>query len=1049
MVVFSSALRCIASSTRMVVVASMLGMILGAFGFLGAAAAVAGSGKSDSDESESQSLSNTSADTADTGAQQPASANDEPVETPVAVEASKQSVSPPPAAQEPAPEPVAGNVDQISAPQQDVDVESNDADAIEIAPGQTASVVAGRVATLDIDAADAQNVKILSGLDYGNVTVNPDNTLAVVLTGTTQSDDMTFSVEVTNADGNVQQQDISLDVSDITQGNGWGLGKFYMLEVDTNGDVIVEHGENHREVYVSNSEDALSLSDIAALEGLNVSNITRDWLVKNPEYGSNPDMALDPEAGMELWYEISNKVAGPNSNWLLFERGYEYDLDGRVIANGAQGESELHPQLLTAYGDGSDPVINTLVNVYRDPSENVVVQGLDLTDGAKLLTASNMIFDDISIGGDGATSFSVNTGEGITLRNSDIVDNYHLEPVNGGDTWTASPNRVSSVFISGSDSVLVEGVFVDHTGWQEGYDAINASGDSPQPPSYYSQNFYIQKNNLDVTFRDNISMRSASMGAQIRSGGMIEDNVFIDNNGAVNFFGGWENTNTGVYMGNYTLFTDNVVTSGQHLASATHQGAMTFGVDVAGSLPSLVDNIITHMANPDDPEELASIEVEQKAIKYSSITDETYYDDTIVYNWVGPRETEDPTRVKSVDRNVDDLDEDLLDQTTIQQFTAQLLGQETATIEDLANYLRTQDETGSLDNQVDADLIIDFFQTGFGLTPDLRAEAEEIRFIPNDLADGVRWDNRLNWSSEDLPGTQDGDSVLLGGNWVEYGGTTRLDGLHFGEGGKLNVTHGYLEVEGRLAVGEVGAELNIDNAGQFWTNGYADKDLLDINAAGGRFANTGLFSGTSDLDVSDNAQAILASDDADFLLGAGSRLTLTGDDTRVGFDGDQGGTGVLLMSDLSELNFIAEDNGLSTIREFYSGHYDDDGAGIQSGVNLGMTALTLDLSDTNGAARSHTLIEVDELIGSFGGINVLGLGTDRDAMLEVNYDNDYVSLYLGEAGSGSGVISLETIGDETNAQDDAALWDALTNGHGLYSDDPVEDIPIEEDLLEL
>ncbi|MEM9580564.1 MAG: hypothetical protein AAF891_07735, partial [Pseudomonadota bacterium] len=283
----------------------------------------------------------------------------------------------------------------------------------------------------------------------------------------------------------------------------------------------------------------------------------------------------------------------------------------------------------------------------------------------------------------------------------------------------------------------------------------------------------------------------------------------------------------------------------------------------------------------------------------------------------------------------------------------------------------------------------------------------------------------------------------------EYGGTTRLDGLDFGEGGKLNVTHGYLEVEGRLAVGEVGAELNIDNAGQFWTNGYADKDLLDINAAGGRFANTGLFSGTSDLDVSDNAQAILASDDADFLLGAGSRLTLTGDDTRVGFDGDQGGTGVLLMSDLSELNFIAEDNGLSTIREFYSGHYDDDGAGIQSGVNLGMTALTLDLSDTNGAARSHTLIEVDELIGSFGGINVLGLGTDRDAMLEVNYDNDYVSLYLGEAGSGSGVISLETIGDETNAQDDAALWDALTNGHGLYSDDPVEDIPIEEDLLEL
>ncbi|WP_299508648.1 hypothetical protein, partial [uncultured Roseobacter sp.] len=82
----------------------------------------------------------------------------------------------------------------------------------------------------------------------------------------------------------------------------------------------------------------------------------------------------------------------------------------------------------------------------------------------------------------------------------------------------------------------------------------------------------------------------------------------------------------------------------------------------------------------------------------------------------------------------------------------------------------------------------------------------------------------------DLPGTQDGDSVDLAGNWVYYGGTNRIEDLDFGEGGKLFVTHGYLEIEGDLRVGDAGADLNIDRAGQFWTDGYTDQDLLSINA---------------------------------------------------------------------------------------------------------------------------------------------------------------------------------------------------------------------------
>ncbi len=125
-----------------------------------------------------------------------------------------------------------------------------------------------------------------------------------------------------------------------------------------------------------------------------------------------------------------------------------------------------------------------------------------------------------------------------------------------------------------------------------------------------------------------------------------------------------------------------------------------------------------------------------------------------------------------------------------------------AGIPDLADFLRAQAD-GELDHYVDADLIIDFFQTGFGRrrrgSPGL---PKTLRFIPNDLGDGIRWDNRLNWSTEDLPGTVSGDSVDLGGNWVNYGGTSTINDFDLGDGGTLDVTNGRLNVEGQTDTGD-------------------------------------------------------------------------------------------------------------------------------------------------------------------------------------------------------------------------------------------------------
>ena len=75
-----------------------------------------------------------------------------------------------------------------------------------------------------------------------------------------------------------------------------------------------------------------------------------------------------------------------------------------------------------------------------------------------------------------------------------------------------------------------------------------------QPPSMFSHNFYFNYYNTDLTMRDNIIMRGASFGAQVRSGGYIEDNVFLDNNIGVNFVGGGDDRSGEVGSGSYTLF---------------------------------------------------------------------------------------------------------------------------------------------------------------------------------------------------------------------------------------------------------------------------------------------------------------------------------------------------------------------------------------------------------------------------------------------------------------------------------------------------------------
>ena len=810
---------------------------------------------------------------------------------------------------------------------------------------------------------------------------------------------------------------------DERHSGGWGTGDdAYMLETDAQGNLIVEHGDDHREVYISNSSTAMSRADVAAhynsLNGtsLTVDDISNRWLVEHPEYGGSKDLPLAEVTGAALWKKMLTD--GTGSHWLLMERDYSYSLD--LLPSHAEGESTLHPIYIGAWGEGEDPIHTEGMNENHSQSE-FVIQGIQFEENLRLLGLDNYILDDLVVSAYGSDSTAIgigspngNTSYGVTVRNTTIYDSYRENPATGGD-WQIGADRIQGLFAGGTDGLLIEGVFVDHSGWGEGFDP-NWDGSLPQTPSNQSHNVYIAETSVDTTFRDSILMRGASYGLQMKAGGFIEDNVFIDNNGG---FATWG-------IPNFTFATSNLVTSGGARAS-DQEGALTMGISAGGMMNTYLDNIVAHLADPDNPEEFAS--------KDGNGRDpggrDAFFNNSIVYNWVAQNFGPDGLE-SNADRNLEGLDTSVLDQTTIQNFTAALLGQSEATIDNLAQYLRGI-EPSTIKSEATG--ILAYFQEAFGITPDGRVEAETLRFVPDDLADGVRWDNRINWTTEDLPGTVVGDSVDLGGNWVVFATLTdTIDDLELGSGGRLTVTSGRLDVEGTASVGAAGGEIDVKHAGQLWLNGYHDEDRLDIDVEGGRFANEGFSDGLLDIHVT-GGQALLGVDDAVMELGQDGVLTVEGSSAKTGFDGAAGGVSVLRMETGSQLRMVADTDGFSAIEEFRSGAYANDVPKVLSAFDMGEGTLLIDVSAiAGGSAREDVLVETDQIVGMFDGVEFIGLGLDQDAVLTVDYGNDRVSITLGTAGQGAGQMNVITLGDMLDATEDAEIWNALIEGQGTYEE---------------
>jgi hypothetical protein len=286
-----------------------------------------------------------------------------------------------------------------------------------------------------------------------------------------------------------------------------------------------------------------------ALESRTHLSVTRDaegWTVVAPEsdtriiYVSKTD-GKDSNNGRSIDHPVKSirkgvsLVRNNSADQLLLKRG---DVWTESFGGwGKSGRSEQAPILIGAYGEGARPRLNTgNVEAFNasggkdDRVDNIVIQGLHLSahtrlPGADFVSSSgqagirllaptdNFLLEDLYVEGyRDNIIFQAYYGDltDVTVRRSVIVDAYGIGGV-----------HAQGLYATGVKGLTLEENVFDHNGWNE---TVPRGGQTK-----FNHNVYLQADNEDVVVRGNVFANGSSHGLHARAGGLIENNLFVDN----------------------------------------------------------------------------------------------------------------------------------------------------------------------------------------------------------------------------------------------------------------------------------------------------------------------------------------------------------------------------------------------------------------------------------------------------------------------------------------------------------------------------------------
>ncbi|MDB5294324.1 MAG: hypothetical protein JWO31_307, partial [Phycisphaerales bacterium] len=243
--------------------------------------------------------------------------------------------------------------------------------------------------------------------------------------------------------------------------------------------------------------------------------------------GSDSNSGTSASSPLKTIAKGVSKLRAGAGDQLLLQRGASFS--GTFGLFSKSGASSSQPTVLGAYGAGARPVITSgseqafsIGN--RGGVSNVIVQGLKMQPGsgtgnvngvAIIGKASNITFEDCEI-----TRYTNNVvlqkyfGDvsNITLRRDVITDAYSR----GGNS--------EGLFAEGVTGLTLEENVFDHNGWGNG-----------RAQTTFNHGAYVRASTSGLVARGNVFSNSSSHGLQARGGGVVENNVFIDNPTGMSF----------------------------------------------------------------------------------------------------------------------------------------------------------------------------------------------------------------------------------------------------------------------------------------------------------------------------------------------------------------------------------------------------------------------------------------------------------------------------------------------------------------------------------
>lgn len=230
-----------------------------------------------------------------------------------------------------------------------------------------------------------------------------------------------------------------------------------------------------------------------------------------------------------------NALRAGSPDWMLLKRGDVWpSVQYASPSWHKSGRSHTEPMVLGSYGTGERPLINSSIwdglPLTGSPQGIAHLAILDLHlvadgyDGQNCAPTALPILDDVTdllvenckferyFTGVVLQQTAVGHGHpaAISFRRDVIVDCFRV----GGA-------HAQGLFASDTDGLLIEECVMDHNGWRE--DVPGAD------PDMFRHNMYLTGSNHNVVVRGCVTARSSNYGIMSRSGGVIEDNLCLDN----------------------------------------------------------------------------------------------------------------------------------------------------------------------------------------------------------------------------------------------------------------------------------------------------------------------------------------------------------------------------------------------------------------------------------------------------------------------------------------------------------------------------------------